>query len=678
MDIQLLIDFLHTHTQFVGIVTYFVVFMEAMAVIGVIIPGSVTMSAIGALIGANVIPAGSTFLWGICGAISGDYLSYIIGMHYKNRLHKVWPFKKHPSWLENSKKFFAKHGGKSVFLGRFVGPLRSMVPMVAGMLHMPLGKFLLAAIPSGSLWAVGYMFPGIILGALASELPPKLATEFILIGLGALLAISILGWLIHRFARVIYMLLDKFILRLWIFIKNHKMLSWFAKGLEDPREPDNHRQLSLLFLAMLVFVLFLIVFFSVAHQGILTVLNLPLYHLLSSIRLPFLDYIMVVITSSSEVITLVCAGGLFLLWLIYKRYWYVAIHWFLILFIISASILEFKSFIFSPRPGGALNFQLTSSFPSGHTAMSVAIFGFWAVIVARDLKNVRKRWIPYVVAISYIFLVAVSRLYLGAHWLTDVVGSFLFGTFLVIVFTISYRRRHVPYINLRQCIFASAVSFVVATIGYCALELPNQLKNYELSWPQQTVPLIEVKNNITKEIPLYRLNRFGRPVQVFNIKWIGSLEDIKQSLLQKGWETQPVQLNLPSAIKYFIGSSVINNLSLFPQLYHNKPTVLLMTKMTTDENAIFVLRLWKSDIAITGGTHPLWLGEIDIHKLPPKFLKIYNKKSKTKFVGATDEFAKYLSKNKFDWQEFYTPRSEQPEEIKYLDWDGKSLLIEEN
>ena len=666
---------MHVHPNIAGFFTFLVVFLEAMAIVGVIIPGSITMTAIGTLIGSNVIPAGSIFVWAIAGAILGDFLSYWLGVHFQNRLHRIWPFKKNPELLRKSENFFARHGGKSVFIGRFIGPMRAMVPMVAGMLKMPFVRFVIAAIPSASVWAIAYMLPGIILGALSLELPPKVATQFILISLALLVIVWGITWIIHHFAKRIYRCLDRYVMHLWLFMQTHRSLRWIPDLLADPREPENHKQLSLLFLAIIAIFAFLLVFNNVEHHGVLTVLNNAFYSLLQSLRSDILDAIVVAITLLGESKVLVFASVLLLGWLVYKRYWYLALHWFVILCLGVGAIFEIKSFFFSLRPGGILNFQHDSSFPSGHVALSLTLMGFWSVVAARELKPTN-RWIPYACSGVIVAAIMLSRLYLGAHWLTDVLGSVLLALFLVLILTISYRRRHshTRRFSVPNFIVISICSLLIAWSTYSIHKYPQEIRNYALSWPVVKVELKDWQNEVGKNIPLYRLNRLGKPIQAFNVELLGSLSEIENILSRYGWEKQPVALDWHGILLRLIGDPKVAHLSLFPQLYHNRPMVLFMTKATDEDDKALVLRLWQSDVELKGSDLPLWLGVVEYHYAAPKLLKLPRRNHKNhKFIGATNKLGYYISN--FKWQKVIIPLNLQPEEMHDLNWNGIVFLI---
>lgn len=139
---------------------------ESLAVIGLFVPGLAFMTIIGFLINADVLQIIPTLSYAVLGAVVGDGISYYIGWRFKDHLPNYWPFRKHTSWLARGKEFFVKYGTLSIVIGRFVGPVRPFIPVVAGMMHMKPRIFLFANILSALVWAPIYMMPGFLLGEL--------------------------------------------------------------------------------------------------------------------------------------------------------------------------------------------------------------------------------------------------------------------------------------------------------------------------------------------------------------------------------------------------------------------------------------------------------------------------------------------------------------------------------
>jgi membrane protein DedA with SNARE-associated domain len=96
---------------------------------------------------------------GVAGAVLGDSISFWLGQKFGPVLPRLWPFRSHPDLLTRGIVFFERYGGSSVFVGRFIGPLRAVVPLAAGMMHMPTARFYAANILSAVVWAPALVFP---------------------------------------------------------------------------------------------------------------------------------------------------------------------------------------------------------------------------------------------------------------------------------------------------------------------------------------------------------------------------------------------------------------------------------------------------------------------------------------------------------------------------------------
>jgi len=123
-------------------------------------------------------------LWGGPGAFFGDAVSYWLGRKCGPAVLRLWPMSRRPDLVEHGRSFFLKHGGKSVFIGRFFGPLRAMVPLIAGMMHMDQLRFQIANAASALIWIVGILAPGAVV---AFGLEEMLAHEENPVGYAALL-----------------------------------------------------------------------------------------------------------------------------------------------------------------------------------------------------------------------------------------------------------------------------------------------------------------------------------------------------------------------------------------------------------------------------------------------------------------------------------------------------------
>ena len=177
-------------------------FGESFAFLSLLFPGTAILIACGGLVQAGVIPFFSTAFAGIIGAVLGDAISFWLGQKFGPLLPEVWPFKRHPEMLERATSFFRRFGGLSVFIGRFFGPLRAVIPLAAGSLHMPAGFFYIANILSAVIWAPALIFSGQLITLITQSLLRSGTGDVMLVALvaAALVILAALYLLRRRFA----------------------------------------------------------------------------------------------------------------------------------------------------------------------------------------------------------------------------------------------------------------------------------------------------------------------------------------------------------------------------------------------------------------------------------------------------------------------------------------------
>ena len=131
-------------------------FLESLALVGEIVPGATLIAFAGFLAARGILDIGDLFIFATIGAILGDGLSFYLGTKGTHLFKDENKFLK-TAHLEYGKRFFKKHGGKSVFIGRFIGTLRPIIPFVAGVAKMDSKKFIIWNVISAILWAIFYL-----------------------------------------------------------------------------------------------------------------------------------------------------------------------------------------------------------------------------------------------------------------------------------------------------------------------------------------------------------------------------------------------------------------------------------------------------------------------------------------------------------------------------------------
>ncbi|WP_392563164.1 DedA family protein [Orbus sturtevantii] len=157
---QIIMDFIKAHQVWAIPIIFLLAFGESLAIVSLLIPATAMLLACGALIGADLIPFMPTFLAASAGAIMGDWVSFWLGKHYHQNIISSWPLNKHPKTVYRAEQFFHRYGVTGVFVGRFFGPLRAVVPLIAGAMHMPTLKFNIGNITSAPVWAFAMLAPG--------------------------------------------------------------------------------------------------------------------------------------------------------------------------------------------------------------------------------------------------------------------------------------------------------------------------------------------------------------------------------------------------------------------------------------------------------------------------------------------------------------------------------------
>jgi membrane protein DedA with SNARE-associated domain len=158
--VDAILDNIGNNAILVPPVVFVLAFGESFAFISLLLPATVLLAGGSGIIGAAGVDFWPIWLAAAAGAVLGDWVSYWLGFHYKAAISRIWPFSRHPALLTKGQTFFANWGAAGVFLGRFFGPLRCVVPLVAGVCAMPQIPFQIANLTSAVLWATAVLLPG--------------------------------------------------------------------------------------------------------------------------------------------------------------------------------------------------------------------------------------------------------------------------------------------------------------------------------------------------------------------------------------------------------------------------------------------------------------------------------------------------------------------------------------
>lgn len=145
---------------------------EAVFIVGLFVPSTVVLVGAGALVGAGQLPFLPVFLLTTLGAIVGDAISFWFGRRYRHHLVAMWPLTRYPTLLQKGEQFFERYGGSSVFIGRFIPGIKSVIPGIAGMMGLPLLRFSVINCVSAVAWAAVHLVPAMGVGMGLSAIDP--------------------------------------------------------------------------------------------------------------------------------------------------------------------------------------------------------------------------------------------------------------------------------------------------------------------------------------------------------------------------------------------------------------------------------------------------------------------------------------------------------------------------
>jgi membrane protein DedA with SNARE-associated domain/membrane-associated phospholipid phosphatase len=582
-----LISWVNAHPHWAGVVVFLVAFSESLALVGMIVPGVVMMFAAGALIGAGAVEFAGVYWWAVAGAILGDGLSFWIGRRYQQQLGGMWPFAAHPQMLEKGVAFFQRWGGKSVALGRFFGPVRAVIPLVAGIMEMPLQRFLIANILSALAWAVAYLLPGIVIGV-SLELASEVALNLVVLGITVTAGLWLLLWLANRLFFMFQPLAVRVVRWLLNFSRGETLPRRLAAALADPDHKES-RGLALMaaLLVLMVFVTTLIASLLFGVQGFGPV-DHAVHEALMVLRNPIADSLMVFVTLFGE--TWVLAGlSLVVLSLLLRQHPATAWHWLAAVAFAFIVVVVLKHGLRVPRPPETLNDGW--SFPSGHALHSTVIYGFLALLLTTPMGPFG-RMLVYAFTTAAVALIGFSRLYLGVHWFSDVAAGWSIGLLWVTLLGLAWR--HHPHPVLRGGSLWAAVFawLVIASAWHLSQRHEAQLASYQLQ--RRVVTVDAAAWRLGAPLPQWRetLMAGHDPLE---LRFSGDLREAEKLLSGLGWETaqpagpkQLMQLLLPR--------ESAPQLPPVAKLYNGRMPLLTMKRLV--DGHYLVLRLWPSDFMV--------------------------------------------------------------------------------
>jgi membrane protein DedA with SNARE-associated domain len=195
--IAAVVAFISHHAEWTFPVMFITAFGESFVFASLLFPGTAIMIAAGLLVPGGTLHLVPLLAGSILGAVLGDGVSWQLGRRYGHLLERRWPFTRRPELLKQGEAFFSRYGLASVFLGRFFGPLRATIPLVAGIAKMRPVPFWLSNIVSALIWAPALLLSGSAIVMLVDRLSASRSAK-IIAGALVIAVLALLARLAHR------------------------------------------------------------------------------------------------------------------------------------------------------------------------------------------------------------------------------------------------------------------------------------------------------------------------------------------------------------------------------------------------------------------------------------------------------------------------------------------------
>lgn len=439
-----ILQWLHANQQLILVVIGFISFIESAALLGIFVPGIMVLFAAGSAAGSTGIPLGWVLGAAFLGSVLGDCCSYLLGYHYHEQIRRLPLLQRHPTWIERGERFFRQYGMMSVVIGRFVGPLRPVMPLVAGFMQMPPSRFYPIDILSALAWAPFFLMPGYLVGS-ALEGPSALNPQHAVLLVGSIFA----GWLLAQ-------------------------LLWLAHQQLKQRSSKLHLALGLA------------IGCSIAFGLLSQLMQLPLIERINTavatwnlaLRHPWLDYFFVGLTRLGYRDPMTVWAVSVAVALVLQRNYYACVLWLGTNLLGSLLLTSAKLGFGWARPELIAHPPATFAFPSGHTSGALIMVGALAMISLSGFSSRRQKVFLSSAGII-VALMATSRLYLTVHWLTDILGGLMLGGLVLSALYALLIKRPLRPIQVRPILIATAIAWTLNIGLFVVPELSVQLSRYQ-------------------------------------------------------------------------------------------------------------------------------------------------------------------------------------------------------
>lgn len=625
-----------------GYLTVFIsAFSESVAFLGIFVPGTVIVVIAGFFAEQWAGSFNIWFLWviAVLGAFLGSVATYLFGRYYGPPLFSENNFYLKRRYLEHAQSYFEEHGGKSIFTGQFLGPLRSLVPLVAGMAEMKLWSFLSWSFVSSVAWSGAYLAVGYFFGASweAIQLWGTRFTFFVVV----FILFLFVNWLIGRFlvqherqVRAVIISIGVSVAR--GFLQNEyvaKLLGRFPRFFDFWSKRFSTKHVFGLPFTVATVASFIVLFYlltlinAVVREGPLQIIDARILGAVLFVRDPLVHPLMLFITNlAGPAVVGIVITVVFFFWAQGQTLRAVALGFGTL--IVGLLNIATKYIFARPRPDAflALASESTASFPSGHAVMAVVVYGFITFGLLGYVQRWRSKIVISLFSSSLIGLIGFSRIYLGVHWPSDVLGGYLFGAWwLILLLLITYLGEHsfARPVPPRAPTRIVVIGTLVVLLGALAA-----LVSYGQSHPLRTVQrgtIIVFPDVVAEHFSIDLLNAIpkktetlaGRSQAPINLVFVGSRGALLRAFDRAGWSVAD-SISIHSVgrtVKASLENESYPNAPISPTFYDGRVQDIGQQQETSSRTVRerHHVRLWLAPIALRDG-ETVWVGSASFDK----------------------------------------------------------------
>ncbi len=624
--LQSLMPFIQHLSGWIYWIAFLAALVETVLVVGLFLPGSTLLLLLGALSAGS---GGPSFLWlfifAVAGATLGDNVNYTLGRRYGRRWTEngLWLLRR--EHIEKAHEFFSKHGGKSVFFARFIPSLKEVAPFVAGTVGMSRGWFfiwnLLGALGWGLQWVgAGYVFARSL--TLAQQWMSRAGLGAALLAILVLLFWYLRRWMLRNgpawWAAVVSVshALAKTLREnpeLVARVRAHPRLFGFL-GARLNRQQFSGLPLTLFGVA---FLYLLLLFGGLVEDLIMSDPIVALDHsvaeVMVALRTPAWEKAAMWVSNIGvwQVVVAILLASCIWLWFSRRRFYILP----LLISVSGSTLFAFagKWALHRARPLEAAVHEASYAFPSGHALISISLFGFLAYIWLREISSWPMRVNIFFAWLLLALAIGLSRIVLGVHFPSDVLGGYLLGGLwlLVAIVWAEWTRTRIEQSQTRSMPFALPLALVFVGAVYSGVLLapartpPVPIPEASISQllPQQAESFLET------HLPHYVRGTLGARVQPLSVALlVGDEAVLRNALHTAGW-TQASPIGASALLK--LAREGLDDLQApsVPLFWNNELYTLAYNRhiQTSKQTEMLSLLLWKTSYRNAAG-ETLWVG----------------------------------------------------------------------